>query len=329
VTGTLVQRTEGRRRHALAALDPADQARYGQFFTPERAADLVASMPRLPDSGTLRVLDPGAGSGSLAAALVQRVITESPEVNMELVAVEIDPSVEGYLRATLEDCQAAADDAGMTLKTRLVVGDFLDLSNTHLGADDVLSQSFDIVIMNPPYAKLSLASKARAALKQHGVDCPNIYAAFLALGAAALVPDGQLVAITPRSFANGPYFEQFRKYLLNTVAIDRLHTFESRSTVFADTGVLQENIVLSASRGAEGSKVRLTVSSGHTDEAVEHLVDYAEIVAPGDPHQFLASRLAKPTVRSHASWRPCQPHSVTPASRHRRGESSTSAPVIV
>jgi adenine-specific DNA-methyltransferase len=71
------------------------------------------------------------------------------------------------------------------------------------------------------------------------------------------------------------------------VAIDRLHIFESRSTVFSDTGVLQENIVLSATRDGTRSKVRLTVSHGHTDTATEHVINYDDMVRPEDPHQFL------------------------------------------
>ena len=59
---------EQRRVDALASLDADAQAKLGQFFTPSRAAALIASMPRLPGEGTIRVLDPGAGSGSLSAA---------------------------------------------------------------------------------------------------------------------------------------------------------------------------------------------------------------------------------------------------------------------
>ena len=283
----LMTRTEARRVQALATLDGDTQARLGQFFTPERAAALIAGLPRLPQSGRLRVLDPGAGAGSLAAALVHRALIEAPDVQVEIVAVEVDPHVSKYLSATLADCEATASAAGRTVTTRIIDGDFIELSSGGLTSEPALDDLFDLVVMNPPYAKLAASSPHRKALLRQGVDCPNLYAAFLALGATALAHNGQLVAITPRSFANGPYFEQFRKFLLRNVAIDRLHTFESRSTVFSDTGVLQENIVLSGTRDGARDTVVLTVSSGHTDEATQHVVEYDEIVCPADPHRFI------------------------------------------
>ncbi|MEU5840309.1 Eco57I restriction-modification methylase domain-containing protein [Rhodococcus sp. NPDC047139] len=284
---TLMSRTETRRKAALATLDSTTQAKLGQFFTPERAAELIATFPRLPKSGRLRVLDPGAGAGSLAAALVSRVLEESPHLTLEIVAVELDPGVHPYLAETLADCERYGQAQGTSVSTVLVKGDYIDLSDGGVDSDAALTEPFDIVVMNPPYAKLAASSPQRKALISQGVDCPNLYAAFLALGTAALGAGGQLVAITPRSFANGPYFAQFRKYLLRNVAVDRLHTFESRSTVFADTGVLQENIILSATREGVRDKVRLTASNGHTDEGTEHVVDYTDLVHPNDPHQFL------------------------------------------
>ena len=283
----LTSRTETRRVGASATLDSRAQARLGQFFTPERAAALVASMPRLPESGLLRVLDPGAGVGSLAAALVQRVITEAPGLRIDLVAVEVDASLASALEATLADCVETASREGVRLSARVLVGDFIDLS-TGMAGGPALADSFDVVIMNPPYAKLGARSAhRRALLLGRGVDCPNLYAAFMALGVTALRSGGQLVAITPRSFANGPYFERFRTYLLEHVAIDRLHTFASRSTVFSDTGVLQENIVLSGTRDGARDSVLVSASVDHTDHAAAGIVDYDTIVRPGDPHSFI------------------------------------------
>lgn len=283
----LSTRTEGRRLAALSDLRSDQQANLGQFFTPARAAELVAKMPRLPETGQLRILDPGAGSGSLTAAITSRVMLESPGLEVEVVAVEVDPDVASCLQRTLDDIVWTARHVGTTVTYKLVVGDYIDLCSGLLDSSDDLHDSFDIVIMNPPYRKLGLSSSYRKAMLSQGADCANLYAAFLALGTSALRSGGQLVAITPRSFANGPYFGQFRKFLLDRVALDRLHVFESRSTVFADTGVLQENVIFSATRGADKKMVTLSVSRGHMDEAFERVVPYHDVVKPGDEQRFI------------------------------------------
>lgn len=278
---TLSARTEARRVAALAELDPRRQSKLGQFFTPARAAELIASMVRLPKSGSLRVLDPGAGVGSLTAALVERVAREAPDVLLDIVAVELDPSVVPYLQRTLDDC------AGPTVRCRLVEGDFITGSSGVIDVTGELRDPFDLVVMNPPYGKLGAKSDYRRALQATGVECPNLYAAFLVLGYLNLVEGGQVVAIIPRSFANGTYFGDFRRHLLTATALDRIHTFESRSTVFADTGVLQENVIISAIRGGAFETVLVTSSVGHEDEAVERVVPTSEVVKPSDPHRFV------------------------------------------
>lgn len=283
----LTARTEARRVSALRALSSDRQASLGQFFTPERAAALIADLPRLPDAGRLRVLDPGAGSGSLAAALAARVLRERPALELEIVAIEIDPEVGQYLQATLTDLTETADLAGAKVTADIVLGDYIELSTSLMTTPAALDCPFDLVIMNPPYRKLGLNSVHRRALLHQGVECPNLYAAFLALGAVALDPGGQLVAITPRSFANGPYFGQFRRFLLDRLSLDRLHIFESRSTVFSDTGVLQENVVFSGTRQGSNDKVILSVSRGHTDKSVDRVVSYSEVIRPGDRQRFI------------------------------------------
>ena len=91
----------------------------GQFFTPSATAEFIASLPTLPTRGKLRILDPGAGIGSLTAALVSRVASERPELSIELTAVELDPVLIPELEETLEGCQRLAHDAGFELSSRL------------------------------------------------------------------------------------------------------------------------------------------------------------------------------------------------------------------
>lgn len=276
----LKERTDQRRRLALAGLNSARQAALGQFFTPARAADLIASMLRLDGlKGTVKVLDPGAGVGSLVVALVERLRRESPDLVIDVTAVEMDPALTPVLSETLNDLTKTHDVA-----YHLVEGNYIELAASR---DESVSGPFDLVIQNPPYGKLGAEHPARIQTAISVVDVPNIYAAFWALSVDSLAQGGQCVAIVPRSWANGTYFTAFRKWMLDEIFIDRLHVFESRSTVFADTGVLQENVIVSGTRGVRGKTVTLSASVGHEDEISLKEVPPSVVVVPGDRHAFV------------------------------------------
>jgi adenine-specific DNA-methyltransferase len=284
MTAGLLTQADRIRVEATLALDPASQSAHGQFFTPDRAAALIADMASLPTTGCLRVLDPGAGTGMLTAALVNRVCQTRPYLAIDVVAVEMDLALMPGLRQTAALCEAEGARSGNRVTVRIVEADAV-VALTGRGA--TVQPGFDLVLMNPPYRKLAASSTPRHALSLLGWQCPNLYAVFLALGVEVLNDGGQVVAITPRSFANGPYFGPFRRRLLSEVSIDRVHTFESRSSVFADTGVLQENLVFAATRGTHRHPVQITSSHDHRDRASIRLVAYDELVRRGDPEQFI------------------------------------------
>src|SRR6202008_1287865 len=99
----LMARTEARRRIVSDQLDDTHRSALGQFFTPDAVAEFLASLLDLPPSGRLSLLDPGAGVGSLAAAVVARVLRECPQLELHVVAFELDPPLVPYLQATLDD----------------------------------------------------------------------------------------------------------------------------------------------------------------------------------------------------------------------------------
>lgn len=263
---SLIDRAEARRKAALAAMNPDEQAALGQYFTPHQAALIIAGLPRVPETETIRVLDPGAGSGMLTAALVDRIRSENPHAHIDVIAVEVDPSQHDLLRETLEDIEQLGNVA-----TRLIDEDFLSWA---LSTDE----RFDVVIQNPPYAKLQTGSAPQNWLRAAGIDVPNIYAAFLALGLRLLDEGGQQVAITPRSWMNGTYYSRFRHEFVATAGIDAIHTFESRSKVFGDTGVLQEAIVVSVTRGARPEHVEVFTSHDHQTDTTTRSVAYSDVV---------------------------------------------------
>ncbi|MET8007919.1 Eco57I restriction-modification methylase domain-containing protein [Nonomuraea glycinis] len=284
---SLVTRTEERRQRVSAGLEAKARSELGQFFTPSAAAKLIASMPQVPESSTIRILDPGAGVGSLTVALLERLTLKCWSGRVEITAVELDPLVHPHLMETLSDCKKVLPSFGIEIETEAINDDFIAIGTGVARESGPLQYGYDLVIMNPPYKKLRSTSPERLTMANEGVDCSNIYSAFIALSLMVLRPGGQLTAITPRSFANGPYFGQFRRHLLNSVALDRIHVFESRSTVFSDTDVLQENIIFTATQGGDPNCVTLSSSAGYADTPAVRVVPYSEVVKQADPHRFI------------------------------------------
>jgi adenine-specific DNA-methyltransferase len=268
----LLERAEARRTASLARLAPEEQAARGQYFTPHLAARIIAGLPRIPRGESVRILDPGAGSGILTAALIERLHAARPDLHVHITAVENDAALHAALQETLADIQALT---GST--SALVDADFLSWALA-------TAERFDIVIQNPPYAKLRTGSAPQNLLRAAGISVPNLYAAFLALGLRLLDEGGQQVAITPRSWMNGTYYSLFRHDFVQTAGIDAMHTFESRSKIFSDTGVLQESIVVSATRGRTPDDVVVYTSHDHSTEASSRTVPYGDIVTPDFIH---------------------------------------------
>lgn len=284
----LVLRTETRRQASSASLDSSRRGKLGQFFTPSPAADFIASLARLPETGTLRILDPGAGTGSLTASLVARLLAERPEVKTSVTACEVDPHLHPALAATLDDCVKTASHFGAHIEVNLVRDDFISWAAEE---EDLFTQPprpFDMIIMNPPYKKLAASSRERKLVSAACTETSNLYSAFMALGVHLLRPGGQLLAITPRSFANGPYFRTFRQYFLERMHLDRIHIFEARNKIFSDAEVLQENIIFAATRTeAARGPVVVSASRSYSDETRQRSVPYAEMVHPADHEYFI------------------------------------------
>ncbi|MGH2731419.1 MAG: Eco57I restriction-modification methylase domain-containing protein [Actinomycetota bacterium] len=281
----LVARTEERRVAAFSVLDTERRGKLRQFFTPAPVACLLASMFD-PPTGSSRILDAGAGVGSLTAALVAQAAKDRWSGRLEIDAVEIDPALRDPLGATLEDCECTL---GVDATTEHRECDFIEWACDQLQLNffESMADSYDVAILNPPYRKLATRSRERLRLLNVGIEVTNLYAAFVALAARLLAPGGQLVAITPRSFCNGPYFRAFRRNLLAETSLRRIHVFESRDLAFRDSAVLQENVILSTVKGGDRSAVTISTSWGGAEGICARVVPYDEVVHRHDLQQFI------------------------------------------
>ena len=281
---------------AVAKLNPARRAALGQYMTPAPVGQFMAGLfTNL--SGAARILDPGAGAGLLTAALVERLCAASAQPqSATLAAWEIEPAFLSPLRqlrqaalAQLQACRIAAagnDDD-------LYPADFLLSSGVTAPAgfspDSGNDGGYTQVIMNPPYHKIAAASAHRAALRQAGLETSNLYAGFMYRAAQQLQPGGEMVALVPRSFCNGPYFKDFRRQFFGMMGLRQLHIFERRDALFRDAGVLQENIILHAVKGKPPAQVKITVSPGAdlAGGVTRRMADYSAVIHPTDPDCFV------------------------------------------
>ena len=203
------------------------QEELGQFLTAKPVAEFMASMFG-PLPKTVRLLDAGAGAGSLTAAFVSRCCEKlNGDRAIEATLYELDKEILDALSKTMQECEHRCSEAGIRFTFIIHSSDFIQEISARLVGDlfGSVPPAFDAAIANPPYRKISTDSAERHALRSNGVETSNLYTGFIALIQRLLVPGGQLVGITPRSFCNGPYFRPFRADFLSQLELRRLHVF--------------------------------------------------------------------------------------------------------
>lgn len=276
---------------AVLATPRSRREELGQFLTTAPVADFMASLfGPLPQ--TVRLLDAGAGAGSLTAAFVSRCCRGNDGVRaIEAVLYEVDGEILDALTATLRECERRCAKAGIRFSFTIHPVDFIQEMSARLSGDFFSAKppEFNVAIVNPPYRKISTDSAERRSLRSVGIETSNLYSGFVALIQRLLVPGGQMVGITPRSFCNGPYFRPFRVDFLGQLEVRRLHVFDSREAAFRDDGVLQENIIFHAIKGRnQPDEVTVSSSSGEPgDEMTEEAFPFDEIVHPRDVEKFI------------------------------------------
>ena len=274
------------------ATDPRKKSQLGQFFTPAGIAQFMARLFVQNTNSKCRLLDAGAGIGSLSAAYLGRCVSGDFEfTDVSVDAFEIDHRLHHSLNRTLDEYRRRVALHGVRVVTTIRGQDFV------YAAVDSLSNSlfseriprYTHAILNPPYRKIRSDSSYRSALRSVGIETVNLYSAFVALALSLLDEEhGQLVVIIPRSFCNGPYYRPFRNHILSRAALRHIHLFASRAKAFKDDDVLQENVIIMLQRGVRQREVKITTS---TDDSFLDLETYdcpfEQVVLPTDSDRFI------------------------------------------
>lgn len=234
------------------AYSPEIRKHRGQFFTPNQVSTFMASLFE-NHKDTIRLLDPGAGTGILSAAFCERLLSNNKIVNLTIDAYENDSNLLPFLKMTLESCKTELVKRGYNVDYNIFEHDYILRNKSYFTKSDLIWANenyvlYDFIISNPPYYKLNADSPQSTVMIGLISGQPNIYALFMALSASMLKPDGEMVFITPRSFCSGLYYKKFREWFLKNIQITNIHIFESRKEIFDHDEVLQENIIIKAKK---------------------------------------------------------------------------------
>lgn len=251
-----------------------ENVRIGRFFTAKETAALMASFFTVPKADSLRILDPGAGTGILSAAAIETICKRGTAKEIFLVCYENDtlflPVLQKNLARLRQKCRREYGIA-LTFQIReenfvLSKHDQCSLSLFAMG-----EEPFDMVIMNPPSEPLRAQSPEYAATEDfcHGVT--DLAFAFTAMAYFSLKEGGQMVAALPVSYASGVTLAPLRARIMQDSYLERVHAFfrkskdefrpnEAKGTLllkFVKAPLPQDHKILLSSSFGKGKEVTL------------------------------------------------------------------------
>ena len=245
----------------------------GQFFTPTEISNFMAGLAT-QIKRKLKILDPGCGTAILSSSLIEKLAKQNDNITeIELVLYETDPDILPYTQATLDYLENWLKQFKIIFVPTLNTNDFVLENKDCFEQNATLfstpqNATFDIVISNPPYFKISKEDKRAAVAKSIVWGQPNIYSIFMMVATKLLKQGGELIFIIPRSFASGNYFRAFREVFFREIEVQQIHLFGSRTHTFDRDSVLQETLILKGKKkktnGAFNS-ILITHSNGIKD----------------------------------------------------------------
>ena len=235
------------------------QKKIGQYFTGLETADYMAQMLQPVNAPVVRILDGGAGLGVLTFSACMHYLKQGHR-RIHAILYEIDKNILSQLQENMNFISQIFKNKGGKFTFKIHNEDFV------LSRPDKSQKPFDISSINPPYFKYNTKTSPYAGATQDLYKGnPNIYVSFMAIIAKCLKPQGQMVAIVPRSFTSGLYFKNFRQYMRKNMSLNQVHIFKARDKLFKKSEVLQENIICHYTKQKQKPYIKISSSIGYED----------------------------------------------------------------
>ncbi len=282
----------------------------GQFFTSVETAQYMATMFEKPKKDTLRILDAGAGSGILSAALIDRLQCEDSVKYIKLTCYETSEEILQVLKTNL---QFLKENSMKSLEYEIIEENYItsqvvDFNEEINASTDPIK--YDWVIGNPPYLKIPKDAKEALCMPKVCYGAPNLYFLFAAMSLFNLDKQGEMVYIIPRSWTSGAYFKQFREYFLKVGSLKQMHLFVSRDKVFENENVLQETMIIKIDRSDLRDSVKVTSTRSNRDfsNIFSIVMPYKNIVFGSDRYVYLVTNDAELKVlQTLGKWKDTLP----------------------
>lgn len=263
----------------------------GQFFTSAETARYMATMFNKPRKNELRILDPGAGSGILSAAIIDRLQEDTTIERIRLTCYETSEDILPLLKDNLlymkENSLIPLDYE--IIEENYITSQAADFNQAMFASVNPIK--YDWIIGNPPYMKIAKDSPEASAMPTVCYGAPNLYFLFASMSLFNLDKNGELVYIIPRSWTSGAYFKAFREYLLSEGTLRHVHLFVSRDEVFENETVLQETMIIKIDKSNSRDTVKITSTRSNKDfnniNTIE--VPYSVIVYGNDKYVYLVT----------------------------------------
>jgi len=276
----------------LCSKTKAEKKKIGQFFTSKETAQFMASLFSVPSKEVISILDPGAGTGILSAALLERLQGIDGISEIRLTCYENEPKTSELLNNNLKHLQSISciPLSFEVTQDNYITSQFDDFNHTLYTAPQ--PRKYDLVIGNPPYKKVPKEASEATAMPLVCYGAPNLYFLFAAMSLFNLCDDGEMVYIIPRSWTSGAYFKAFRDYFLTEGKLTHIHLFVSRNKVFDNESVLQETMIVKLKKQRDPDaniEITSTQSNSDFDNISKLVAPYSTVVSDQEHYVFLVT----------------------------------------
>ena len=252
----------------------SENIRLGRLFTKKDTARLMAEMVSLDKTKTAyTLLDAGAGTGILSAALVERICKECPSLDqIFLTCYESNAEFADMLEDNLERIRKKCrHDYDVKLFVTVYRENYLTDAKKHYTVTffDTIPDRYDIVISNPPTEFAEKYSEDAEGVG--GISQLKLSKAFLFLKNAKESVDegGQLVMMLPTTFSSASALAPLRKEISESLSLTRIHLFVGKQKNESRAVPLKKSFIASYVNLDRPDTVTVSTSYDNGKSAVE------------------------------------------------------------